>query len=478
MKTMNFFKNSLAIILVSVLSLTAFGQTERQTRQVSDFTGIDVGGAFHVFFTQGDSYSLVLETNPDLFDKITTEVKGNTLHINSSKTLKNYDKLALYITAPALNELKASGAAVFNTQNMLETGNFSLTASGAANVKMDLETNSLVSKISGAANVVLKGSATNHQSDVSGASVLKAENLNTIDADVKISGASSANFNPERKIKARVSGASNINFPETVQETEISVSGAGEVNNRNNFEFGSFNGDTTQVRMGNRKFVYVDGEEGRKKKSGRRKFDGHWGGVELGINGLLTPDHSIELGPNADFLDLRYNKSFAWHINLYEQNINLIKNHVGLVTGLGIGFNNYRFQRSITLMPNEPTVEYFVDDKSFIKNRLSASYLHLPVILEFQTHGRAYQRFHIGGGAIFGARLGTHTKQVYEVNGKKKKDKVYDDFHLSPFKADLTARIGWGKINLFANYSLVPLFRENKGPEVYPFTVGLSLTSW
>jgi hypothetical protein len=53
-----------------------------------------------------------------------------------------------------------------------------------------------------------------------------------------------------------------------------------------------------------------------------------------------------------------------------------------------------------------------------------------------------------------------------------------DDFHLHPFKMDATARIGWGWINLFGTYSLTSLFKEDKYPELYPFTAGITLTGW
>ncbi|HRY97973.1 MAG TPA: hypothetical protein P5550_02850, partial [Bacteroidales bacterium] len=58
------------------------------------------------------------------------------------------------------------------------------------------------------------------------------------------------------------------------------------------------------------------------------------------------------------------------------------------------------------------------------------------------------------------------------------KNKVRDDFHLNPLKAEGTVRLGWGVVNLFANYSFLPLFKEDEGPELYPFSVGLTLSSW
>lgn len=478
----------LSIAFFSILSITAFGQTERQARDIKDFTSIEVGGSFQVIYQSADQYSLEIETEPKNFEDIITEVNGNTLKISSKRTLKDFSKLNVYVSAPLLEAVKVSGAANFSTSNLIKSPAFKLTASGATSTSIDLETQDLTTKVSGAADVFLRGNANIHNSEVSGASTLKAGDLATNETRIEASGASDAFVYASEKLSGTVSGASDLKYSNEPAVNEIAISGAGSINGNDEEdeedeeevelteELEIEDGDTTKVKIGSKKFVYVDDDKPSKKT--KRKFDGHWGGVELGINGYLAPEYKLELGSDADYLDLRYNKSFAVNINIYEQNINLIRNHLGLITGLGIGYNNYRFLRDVTLNPDEDVLEYSYSTTDFTKNKLTASYLHIPVILEFQTHGKYYQRFHIGGGAIFGARLGTHTKQVYEQDGRKMKDKVYDDFHLSPFKADLTARIGWGNINLFANYSLIPLFRENKGPELYPFTVGISLVSW
>ena len=43
---------------------------------------------------------------------------------------------------------------------------------------------------------------------------------------------------------------------------------------------------------------------------------------------------------------------------------------------------------------------------------------------------------------------------------------------------DATARIGWGWVNVFATYSLTTLFKTDRGPELYPFSVGLTISDW
>jgi hypothetical protein len=38
-------------------------------------------------------------------------------------------------------------------------------------------------------------------------------------------------------------------------------------------------------------------------------------------------------------------------------------------------------------------------------------------------------------------------------------------------------RVGVGKIDLYASYALNGLFKKDEGPQLYPFTVGITLVS-
>jgi hypothetical protein len=58
------------------------------------------------------------------------------------------------------------------------------------------------------------------------------------------------------------------------------------------------------------------------------------------------------------------------------------------------------------------------------------------------------------------------------------KAKNYDDYYMNPFKWDATARIGWRFINLFATYSVNTLFKKDKGPELYPWTLGITFVNF
>jgi hypothetical protein len=239
--------------------------------------------------------------------------------------------------------------------------------------------------------------------------------------------------------------------------------------------------DTVRVRVGSREVTIVNGDDVTTQRVPKeRSFRKNWAGLELGVNGFMTPERSIELPADQEFLDLRYEKSVAVNLNLYQQNLALLGDVFGLYTGIGLGWNNYRLSNDILLVKGPQELEYDVlETGQPRKNKLTMMMINVPLMLELQTRSHSeFSKFHMAAGLNLGFRVSSHTKQVYEIDGKKDKVKTHEDFYINPFRYDLQARMGWGKINFFASYSLNSLFREGKGPEVYPFSIGLRIVNF
>ena len=238
--------------------------------------------------------------------------------------------------------------------------------------------------------------------------------------------------------------------------------------------------DTTIVRIGKKDVRVIDHDGGTEILWGRNKhhkvdpnkFKGHWEGIEFGFNAFDKPDYSMYNASDKDFMSLNQGKSLEIDFNFYELNIGLCKNYVGLVSGMGLSFNNYRFENPYTLQKGQLITEpVSLNPDNLSKTKLAITYLNVPLLLEFQVpvnHNEG--RLFVNAGIIGGVKIGSHTKVKYG----DKKDKDRSGFNLNAFKYEATARIGYKDICLFANYSLTPLFQSGKGPELTPFTIGIS----
>ncbi len=480
------------------------GNVTKQNRDVGTFTKIEAGSAFSLILEQGPVTKVIVETDDNYQDRIETVVKGDRLII-SSMGMNNPSALKLRITAPVIEEINMYGAAKLTSVGTIYANQLKLELSGASKATLSLDVQVLISEISGASKVTLKGNAIKHDAEISGAINLNALDLTTTTTRIELSGASKGTINSTGKINADISGASSLSYYDNGKLNRLSKPGTYEITPENPSERAAqqhesdsettISGDSTIIRIGG---VTVEVHEGsptrvivggselevdddgkvKYKRNRQTRYNGHWAGVEIGVNGYVNNQGEFDMPENYEFLDLKMGKSVNLKLNFYEQNFNLIANKLGFTTGLGLEWVNYRFANDVQIRKdgNDIIGSSFNDQT---KSKLVVNYLNLPLMLEYQTnHHSKSNSFHIGAGIQTGLRIGSHTKRVIQDDGNKKKDKAPGDYHINPFKFDAMVRVGWGKLNLHANYSLNTLFKNNRGPELYPFSVGITLVSW
>jgi hypothetical protein len=209
------------------------------------------------------------------------------------------------------------------------------------------------------------------------------------------------------------------------------------------------------------------------------KIKSHWAGFELGINMLMNSDFSTDPPVGYEYMEPKIEKSIAVNFNLVDWEVKLSGDRRAMfVTGLGYSINNYRFKSDAFFVPDSEEFTAVDDSTEYKKNKLVVHYITVPVLFEFNTSTNPKKTFHFATGIIGGLRIGSHQKLVKETGSKDYTVKTYDDFNMNPFKADATVRLGYGNFTLFGTYSLTSLFRDKKGPEMYPLTAGIRVVGW
>ncbi|OFY84902.1 MAG: hypothetical protein A3F72_18140 [Bacteroidetes bacterium RIFCSPLOWO2_12_FULL_35_15] len=460
---------------LSILTIQA-----QQIRNVGDFTGIKVSDAFSIVVSQSEINSVKVDADEKVQPQIKTEVKDGILNISAEGNLKSEKTIVITVGVKSLSSLDASGSTDVNGENQLVCDKLTIESSGAGDVHLDIKANEITTKISGAGDITLKGSAQLLNASVSGAGDLKASNLEAEKAKITVSGAGDAKINVKQSLDADVSGAGSIIYKGNPTDRNVSISGAGSVRESKIGTGEETASDTTKFKLGNKKYMIIgDGDEDksdrRTAKDTAQEFK-HWQGIDLGVNGFLGYDNSLNVPKNADFLELNYGKSIQFGLNLLEKDFHIYKNYINIVTGFGFDFNHYAFQNNITLNPDTSYLVAGKDDVKYKKNTLNVSYIKAPLILEFNTSKNPDKNFHIGVGAEFAYRIHAVTKQKYDANDTHYKNKQRDDYNLEPFRYSAIARVGYNNVTIFANYGLNRLFKKDQGPQVYPFTVGVTIS--
>jgi hypothetical protein len=130
------------------------------------------------------------------------------------------------------------------------------------------------------------------------------------------------------------------------------------------------------------------------------------------------------------------------------------------------------------------------------KNKLRQIGLRMPLMLEFNTKraklpasaeelakkpGWSFSRkdnFHLAFGVVGSWYFDTMYKQKYKEGGERVKQRSKDDYNLLPYRLSARAQIGFGSLNLFAEYGLTPLFEEDTAPTLTPLNIGLTLVGF
>jgi hypothetical protein len=210
-------------------------------------------------------------------------------------------------------------------------------------------------------------------------------------------------------------------------------------------------------------------------KEPRRSNEAHWSGIDLGMNVNTNGSGSDKFG-NYTYWENDPLKSFYLNVNFAEKKIKIIKEYVGITTGLGFNFNQIGFTNNFVIADSTSpdTLSGFYSTTNYSKNKLRAAYLQIPLMLEFNTNKDNDKGVYLAAGVIGAVRIASRTKRVYEEDGRTVKEKAKGTYGLNPFKLDATARIGYDSWGAFVNYSIIPLFDNDKTTAVHPISFGLS----
>lgn len=219
---------------------------------------------------------------------------------------------------------------------------------------------------------------------------------------------------------------------------------------------------------------YQDEDNDRQYRR-RSRFRGHWAGIEFGFNNYATSGKSTVMPDDINYMTLNSGKSSNFNINFTQLSLGLGR-HIGFVTGLGLNWNNYRFDGNNNIIKGDNGVIEELDPGATLeKSKLATLFLTVPFMLELQVPVH-HNHLSIAAGPIGALKLSSHTKMVFK-DGEKIKSN--GDFSLNMLRSGFTGRVGYGNFQLYGTYYKTPLFSTGKGPgnvNLYPFEIGIALT--
>ncbi len=194
--------------------------------------------------------------------------------------------------------------------------------------------------------------------------------------------------------------------------------------------------------------------------------------MDLGLSKPINNGDFNLTAPN-DVLNYRPAKTVNFGFDVLKVGYK-VNNHFRVYAAGGFEWNYIRLNQSIDFSSDgTPYEDYVVSADPLKKNRLTSTYLRVPLTFEFRgDHNSAWGRTKVAFGPIAGFLM-KGTQRYKDVDGKKVKEK--GDYGYAPFQYGAFARFGVGGIGIYGKYYVNDMFNgAPAGSELQNFSFGLT----
>lgn len=152
------------------------------------------------------------------------------------------------------------------------------------------------------------------------------------------------------------------------------------------------------------------------------------------------------------------------------------KSHFSFAAGVGIGVSNiYLNNQEIFLDTAISQATFIPETRDYKKYKLTTAYLEAPFELRYFGNKENRNRgFKAAVGLRAGTLVGAHTKGKLAAN--KVSEKSNSKQYLENWRVSATLRLGWGNFSVLGTYNLNKLYKENNGPVITPYSIGICLS--
>lgn len=219
--------------------------------------------------------------------------------------------------------------------------------------------------------------------------------------------------------------------------------------------------------------------------------------ITLAVNGQQETTFQSHLTTKVDiFSDMWQDKPDILDSKTINRGVNIATTYnfpientaLSFDMGLGIGVHNLYHENSLVkdegmtqfdkIPPEDYDGELGENKISVDKAKLSFAYLDVPMELKLETESDFR--------AAIGFKLGMLINSLSKYEGTNYMDerqetvklKKKDLANTNRFRYGPSFRLGYKWINLYGYYSLNTTFEENKGPAIYPLSIGISIVQF
>jgi hypothetical protein len=206
------------------------GNVSTEERTPGSFNSVASHGSFNVYVSSGNQ-SVKIEAEDNLLPYIETYVDGSVLQVDTKENywLRPSRPVKIYVSSPNFQSIHSYGSGdIIGLSKITDSSKLDLEVNGSANIKMDVNAPNISVEINGSGDINLSGAARTFDGEIHGSGNVKAMNLQSEDATVKIYGSGDADIFASVKLDVHVAGSGDVNYKGNAQVSS-SIAGSGRV---------------------------------------------------------------------------------------------------------------------------------------------------------------------------------------------------------------------------------------------------------
>ncbi len=241
MKTTKFY-SILSLFLICVLALTSLSSCEKRirkngsgiltttTRNVSDFTELEVDGKFDVYVHIDDNPRVEITTDDNIISEVQTFVQDGELQIEMSDDYYRFKftKMEIHVYNSTYTSLEFDGSIKAYVVDTIFTPTLKLEHEGSGNSEVKFVGNSISMKVNGSGNIQSSGSALSSKVEINGSGKIDALDLPADNVIAEIDGSGKIYVNAIEQLSAKINGSGSIKYIGN-PSVNSSVNGSGNV---------------------------------------------------------------------------------------------------------------------------------------------------------------------------------------------------------------------------------------------------------
>jgi len=207
-------------------------------RSVQGYHGVVISSGIDLYLNQGGEEAVaVSSSDPEMRDRIITEVENGILHIYIENKGWHWnwsgDKhLKAYVSCKELDELRASGGSDVYIDGAIQSDRLAIHLSGGSDLHGKATVSDLTVEQSGGSDSYIGGSATRLHVHASGGSDFHGYDLATDNCQADASGGSDIYVTVNKELDAMTSGGSDVHYKGNGVVRESHASGSSSISRR------------------------------------------------------------------------------------------------------------------------------------------------------------------------------------------------------------------------------------------------------